>query len=1026
MMLIVVALIRLLALWCKGTYAHNEGNEDHLTYLYYPHFHFSGRFRADTATLNNFPNFFDPENFTQSDTQPNFDNWNPLGSGEWTVEAEVTHVCYSDLRCVGDQQEEPLCGVGITGGGTRVPAKLVDLDPQAHKFAEVWGWRILVGEYFSADFVPAPFQYRWVKTANSSDGDAEQGAAGQSQLTNIIWSKKESRILEELRNATDSSNGNLSIRFNMDAFNELPEDPYFGWGRITGTIGLADPQSTPFTPGERLLKAQKDGLQDAPFILNKKARRLTVDFGNSLPIMKNGSHNVTFIDQLMVAMPNKISDDDRPVSCADDLVPLGVVLYRLANWYKNSAGVQTFPPIGVLSHEEIEKLQTTPLVIAEVEGTWPALQCKRILFSEAKDGIQVHPFTPWVLRAEPGDNVEITFLATKFGRPAAGTVIHITPFVCPNIFYEYHGPLIGTDPLPFLAHNLTTNQSGLASITFQARDPESPRKFIDGQLYPYLYWAQSNPIDANKTCEGTNFLYLLNSYIIIRVFNSFSYEDPPTWNKDVYPIFKKYAMLYPIMTLNYVDLGNYHEVMKHIFHINMTLRLPKAHPNYMPVTRDLSKDKLNMILKWLDHPCPGEEEEDFTIEKLRHNLQTALEVEHSTIPTYLTALATIKDNYNTEVQAIFRQILIQEMLHLALAANLLNAVGGKPVLFSENFIPLYPTRLPGGLMPTLEVPIEKCSIALIADIFMAIEQPSITADFDTKSSEKDDKEEDIISGPDSHKGITITGQYRHEDESSKKEKICGDIPLKNFVKQGPRYPGQTKPKFHKHYNTIGEFYDYILRAVAFLTQNGTNQTIFSGDKSRQLSFDFSFGRYGRLINVTDFKSAKRAIQEIIREGEGSSPCNPLDWSKDNADLSHYFLFKSIVEKHKIKVYGADGVGKEIKPFLKICHGEYFFNGSNIFFDPEGVWPMVSNPRLIKFTPGSRADVQNREFNRLYTNLLRSLEVTFNGRPEKFGDALGLMFSIDRHLKRLVRTPLEENGDPTVGPNAGPTFDFMPD
>lgn len=206
----------------------------------------------------------------------------------------------------------------------------------------------------------------------------------------------------------------------------------------------------------------------------------------------------------------------------------------------------------------------------------------------------------------------------------------------------------------------------------------------------------------------------------------------------------------------------HHEVMKHIFHINMTLRLPKAHPNYMPVTRDLSKDKLNMILKWLDHPCPGEEEEDFTIEKLRHNLQTALEVEHSTIPTYLTALATIKDNYNTEVQAIFRQILIQEMLHLALAANLLNAVGGKPVLFSENFIPLYPTRLPGGLMPTLEVPIEKCSIALIADIFMAIEQPSITADFDTKSSEKDDKEEDIISGPDSHKGITITGQYRHE------------------------------------------------------------------------------------------------------------------------------------------------------------------------------------------------------------------------------------------------------------------------
>lgn len=88
--------------------------------------------------------------------------------------------------------------------------------------------------------------------------------------------------------------------------------------------------------------------------------------------------------------------------------------------------------------------------------------------------------------------------------------------------------------------------------------------------------------------------------------------------------------------------------------------------------------------------------------------------------------------------------------------------------------------------------------------------------------------------------------------------------------------------------------------------------------------------------------------------------------------------------------------------------------------------MVNNPRLRKFAPGSRADVLNREFNKLYTNLLRSLNVTFNGHPEKLGDAVGLMFSIDRHLKRLVRTPLEEDGDPTVGPNAGPTFEFIPD
>lgn len=126
------------------------------------------------------------------------------------------------------------------------------------------------------------------------------------------------------------------------------------------------------------------------------------------------------------------------------------------------------------------------------------------------------------------------------------------------------------------------------------------------------------------------------------------------------------------------------------------------------------------------------------------------------------------------------------------------------------------------------------------------------------------------------------------------------------IDKGPTYPDETV--FHKHYNTIGEFYEYILDAFAFLTQNGTNQTIFSGNESRQLWFNFSFGRYGKLIKVTDFNSSKEAIQEIIREGEGSSPCNPLDWSNETGDLSHYFLFRSIVEKHKINVHIADGGG----------------------------------------------------------------------------------------------------------------------
>ena len=114
-----------------------------------------------------------------------------------------------------------------------------------------------------------------------------------------------------------------------------------------------------------------------------------------------------------------------------------------------------------------------------------------------------------------------------------------------------------------------------------------------------------------------------------------------------------------------------------------------------------------------------------------------------------------------------------------------------------------------------------------------------------------------------------------------------------------------------------------------MTNKGSNNTIFSGDRSKQLSFDFHFGRYGRLIAVTDFESAKQAIQEIIAEGEGSSPCNPLDWSNNKGDLSHYFLFKSIVERHKITISNISedtnsGVGKKTLPLFEVSLFSFFF------------------------------------------------------------------------------------------------------
>ena len=45
---------------------------------------------------------------------------------------------------------------------------------------------------------------------------------------------------------------------------------------------------------------------------------------------------------------------------------------------------------------------------------------------------------------------------------------------------------------------------------------------------------------------------------------------------------------------------------------------------------------------------------------------------------------------------MIRVVAVEEMLHLTLAANLLNAVGGTPDLTAEDFVPAYPSHLPDG------------------------------------------------------------------------------------------------------------------------------------------------------------------------------------------------------------------------------------------------------------------------------------------------------------------------------------------
>lgn len=110
-----------------------------------------------------------------------------------------------------------------------------------------------------------------------------------------------------------------------------------------------------------------------------------------------------------------------------------------------------------------------------------------------------------------------------------------------------------------------------------------------------------------------------------------------------------------------------------------------------------------------------------TLDELHTHLQWAIELEHCTLPPYLCALYSIKPGTNREAVEAITSVFIEEMLHMTLAANVLNAVGGAPVLDRAAFIPRYPAYLPHSAN-TFLVPLRRFSPAAI-ETFMKIENP---------------------------------------------------------------------------------------------------------------------------------------------------------------------------------------------------------------------------------------------------------------------------------------------------------------
>lgn len=106
---------------------------------------------------------------------------------------------------------------------------------------------------------------------------------------------------------------------------------------------------------------------------------------------------------------------------------------------------------------------------------------------------------------------------------------------------------------------------------------------------------------------------------------------------------------------------------------------------------------------------------------LRAHVALATAVELSTIPPYLYAMYSIEDQ-ESDAARLIASVVVEEMLHLCLTANLMTALGGEPD-FTSAAMPRYPSLLPHH-RPPLTLDLTRCTAELIRDVFMVIERPA--------------------------------------------------------------------------------------------------------------------------------------------------------------------------------------------------------------------------------------------------------------------------------------------------------------
>jgi hypothetical protein len=187
------------------------------------------------------------------------------------------------------------------------------------------------------------------------------------------------------------------------------------------------------------------------------------------------------------------------------------------------------------------------------------------------------------LKCALGQTAQSAIMVRKYGTPVTGP-----PPVTAQIQLDDGG---STSDVAVAFGNL--NADGIATVTTkifvdQLQLPPD-RVFLDSLVYFVLMKDSSGQLIGDEAAEGYSLSLL--------VFQAYTAPANPTWN-DVAQIFNAYARMYPGMKSRF-DISDPATVKGDPQAVLDHMAVPVEDPMYMPVTRDLSPAKVQMIVKWL-------------------------------------------------------------------------------------------------------------------------------------------------------------------------------------------------------------------------------------------------------------------------------------------------------------------------------------------------------------------------------------------------------------------------------------------